>query len=300
MFLSHWKKCAAVFAALLGISGAVFLGGCGMWKSGVPKEDAVNMAEASSVKVKDPNFKPGTAIVHRDADVEYSVPEGVSILMYHMIGDMKNNSAVMTEDNLRIQMQYLKDHGYHPITMQELYDYVTKGEKLPSKPVCITFDDGYLDSYTIVYPMMKEFGYPWTLFLITDDVGKSYNRMTWEQLKEMADSGAVTIANHTLSHPKLHNLPTRAEKENEIIGANKALKYHLGIDNLWFAYPYGDYDDEVIDICKKAGIKLAVTTDAGRVHVGSYPYDLKRVYIGNNVSLARFMERLTKDNYAPL
>lgn len=300
MFLSHWKKSAAVFAALLGISGAVFLGGCGMWKSGVLKEDAVNMAEASSVKAKDPNFKPGTAIVHRDADVEYSVPEGVSILMYHMIGDMKNNSAVMTEDNLRIQMQYLKDHGYHPITMQELYDYVTKGEKLPSKPVCITFDDGYLDSYTIVYPMMKEFGYPWTLFLITDDVGKSYNRMTWEQLKEMADSGAVTIANHTLSHPKLHNLPTRAEKENEIIGANKALKYHLGIDNLWFAYPYGDYDDEVIDICKKAGIKLAVTTDAGRVHVGSYPYDLKRVYIGNNVSLARFMERLTKDNYAPL
>ncbi|MBF1121293.1 MAG: polysaccharide deacetylase family protein [Dialister invisus] len=300
MFLSHWKKSAAVFAALLGISGTVFLGGCGMWKSGVPKEDAVNMAEASSVKAKDPNFKPGTAIVHRDADVEYSVPEGVSILMYHMIGDMKNNSAVMTEDNLRIQMQYLKDHGYHPITMQELYDYVTKGEKLPSKPVCITFDDGYLDSYTIVYPMMKEFGYPWTLFLITDDVGKSYNRMTWEQLKEMADSGAVTIANHTLSHPKLHNLPTRAEKENEIIGANKALKYHLGIDNLWFAYPYGDYDDEVIDICKKAGIKLAVTTDAGRVHVGSYPYDLKRVYIGNNVSLARFMERLTKDNYAPL
>lgn len=300
MFLSHWKKSAAVFAALFGISSAVFLGGCGMWKSGVPKEDAVNMAEASSVKVKDPNFKPGTAIVHRDADVEYSVPEGVSILMYHMIGDMKNNSAVMTEDNLRIQMQYLKDHGYHPITMQELYDYVTKGEKLPSKPVCITFDDGYLDSYTIVYPMMKEFGYPWTLFLITDDVGKSYNRMTWEQLKEMADSGAVTIANHTLSHPKLHNLPTRAEKENEIIGANKALKYHLGIDNLWFAYPYGDYDDEVIDICKKAGIKLAVTTDAGRVHVGSYPYDLKRVYIGNNVSLARFMERLTKDNYVPL
>ena len=300
MFLSHWKKSAAVFAALFGISGAVFLGGCGMWKSGVPKEDAVNMAEASSVKVKDPNFKPGTAIVHRDADVEYSVPEGVSILMYHMIGDMKNNSAVMTEDNLRIQMQYLKDHGYHPITMQELYDYVTKGEKLPSKPVCITFDDGYLDSYTIVYPMMKEFGYPWTLFLITDDVGKSYNRMTWEQLKEMADSGAVTIANHTLSHPKLHNLPTRAEKENEIIGANKAIKYHLGIDNLWIASPYGDYDDEVIDICKKAGIKLAVTTDAGRVHVGSYPYDLKRVYIGNNVSLARFMERLTKDNYAPL
>ena len=63
MFLSHWKKSAAVFAALFGISGAVFLGGCGMWKSGVPKEDAVNIAEAAPVKVKDPNFKPGTVLL---------------------------------------------------------------------------------------------------------------------------------------------------------------------------------------------------------------------------------------------
>lgn len=255
---------------------------------------------AASSQAADPNLKPGVAVVHRPADVKYSVPEGVSVLMYHMIGDEQGNAAIMTEANLRIQMNYLRDHGYHPITMQELYDYVTKGAPLPEKPVCITFDDGYLDSYTIVYPLMKEYGFPWTLFLITDDVGKPYNRMTWDQLKEMANSHAVTIASHTLSHPKLHNLATRAEKEKEIVDANKALKYQLGIDNVWLAYPYGDYDDEVIDICKKAGIKMAVTTDAGRVHVGSFPYDLKRAYIGNDISLARFSERLNKDNYTPV
>lgn len=255
---------------------------------------------AASSQAADPNLKPGVAVVHRAVDVKYSVPEGVSVLMYHMIGDEQGNAAIMTEANLRIQMNYLRDHGYHPITMQELYDYVTKGAPLPEKPVCITFDDGYLDSYTIVYPLMKEYGFPWTLFLITDDVGKPYNRMTWDQLKEMANSHAVTIASHTLSHPKLHNLATRAEKEKEIVDANKALKYQLGIDNVWLAYPYGDYDDEVIDICKKAGIKMAVTTDAGRVHVGSFPYDLKRAYIGNDISLARFSERLNKDNYTPV
>lgn len=255
---------------------------------------------AASSQAADPNLKPGVAVVHRPADVKYSVPEGVSVLMYHMIGDEQGNAAIMTEANLRIQMNYLRDHGYHPITMQELYDYVTKGAPLPEKPVCITFDDGYLDSYTIVYPLMKEYGFPWTLFLITDDVGKPYNRMTWDQLKEMANSHAVTIASHTLSHPKLHNLATRAEKEKEIVEANKALKYQLGIDNVWLAYPYGDYDDEVIDICKKAGIKMAVTTDAGRVHVGSFPYDLKRAYIGNDISIARFSERLNKDNYTPV
>lgn len=294
---SKWKKAAALSAVTLLALSAFALTGC--WGQGGEKA-AFSQPAAASAQAPDSNLKPGVAVVHRAADVKYSVPEGVSVLMYHMIGNEPGNAAIMTEANLRIQMNYLRDHGYHPITMQELYDYVTKGAPLPEKPVCITFDDGYLDSYTIVYPLMKEYGFPWTLFLITDDVGKPYNRMTWDQLREMANSHTVTIANHTLSHPKLHNLATRAEKEKEIIEANKALKYQLGIDNVWLAYPYGDYDDEVIDICKKAGIKMAVTTDAGRVHVGSFPYDLKRAYIGNDISIARFSERLNKDNYTPV
>lgn len=295
-FSSYWKKAALLVAASLLSMAAFGLAGCGNSVS----ESSSSAAASSQPAASQTALKPGVAVVKRDPSVPYSVPEGVSVLMYHMIGNQQGNAAIMTEANLRIQMNYLRDHGYHPITMQELYDYVTKGAPLPEKPVCITFDDGYLDSYTIVYPLMKEYGYPWTLFLITDDVGKPYNRMTWDQLKEMADSHTVTIANHTLSHPKLHNLATAKEKEKEIVEANQALKYHLGIDNPWLAYPYGDYDDEVVAIAKKAGIKMAVTTDAGRVHVGSYPYELKRVYIGNDISLARFSERLNKDNYTPV
>lgn len=291
---NSWKKAAAAAAVMLLSSSAFVLSGCAPGQAKSAASSSVSAAAADS------QMKPGVAYVKRDPSVPYSVPEGVSVLMYHMIGDIQNNAAVMTEANLRLQMNYLRDHGYHPITMQELYDYITKGAPLPEKPVCITFDDGYLDSYTIVYPLMKEYGFPWTLFLITDDVGKPYNRMTWDQLKEMADSHTVTIANHTLSHPKLHNLATAKEKEKEIVEANEALKYHLGIDNAWLAYPYGDYDDQVVEICKKAGIKMAVTTDSGRVHVGSYPYELKRVYVGNDISLARFSERLNKDNYTPV
>ena len=295
--LNGFRNTAVIIAAAFAITGSlVLLPGCGGQQE---KKDAPAAAPTSSSQPQ-AALKPGVAVVHRDSSVKYSVPEGVSVLMYHMIGNEAGNAAIMTEANLRIQMNYLRDHGYHPITMQELYDYVTKGAALPEKPVCITFDDGYLDSYTIVYPMMKEYGFPWTLFVITDGVGQPYNRMTWQQLKEMADSHTVTISNHTLSHPKLHNLATAKEKENEIVGANQALKYHLGIDNAWLAYPYGDYDDEIIKICKKAGIKMAVTTDSGRVHAGSYPYDLKRVYIGNDISIARFSERLNKDNYTPV
>lgn len=292
LFLTCKKKAVLISAAAA--LSLFALAGCGAEKAEKAPAKAVTAAAVQE------DLKPGVAAVKRDPSVKYTVPEGVSVLMYHMIGDQQGNAAIMSEANLRMQMNYLRDHGYHPITMQELYDYVTKGAPLPEKPVCITFDDGYLDSYTIVYPLMKEYGFPWTLFVITDDVGQPYNRMTWAQLKEMADSHTVTISNHTLSHPKLHNLKTAEEKRKEIVEANMALKYHLGIDNPWLAYPYGDYDDEVIEICKKAGIKMAVTTDSGRVHVGSYPYDLKRVYIGNDISIGRFSERLNKDNYAPV
>lgn len=215
--------------------------------------------------------------------------------MYHMIGDIPGNAAVMKAENLKWQMQYLHDHGYHPITMEELCDYVTKGAALPEKPVCLTFDDGYADNYHIVYPLMKQYGYPWTLFVITGQVGQP-NRVTWEQINEMADSRAVTIASHTVTHPKLHNLPLE-EAKAEILGAQKALKEHAGIDNPWIAYPYGDYDDPIIDFLQKTGIRMAVTTDAGRVHAGSFPYELKRVWIGNEVNKTRYAERLTKDDY---
>jgi len=291
-----WGRKIFAAALTLALGSAMALSGCG-------SDSGASSAAAKPVSQKaEQNFKspPGTAEVHRDANVKYSVPEGVSVLMYHMVGDLKDNSAVITEANLRMHMDFLRDHGYHPITMQELYDYVTKGAALPEKPVCITFDDGYLDSYTIVWPMMKEYGFPWTLYVITDDVGKPGNRMTWDQLKEMAQSRTVTIGSHTLSHPRLTQLKTRAEKEHEIVGANQALKYWLGIDNVWLAYPYGDYDDEVVEITKKAGIKMAVCTDSGRAHVGNFPYDLRRVYIGNEVTTARFLERLTRDNYSPV
>lgn len=287
------KRFFRIGGAALLAAGCVLAAGCG--EESAP---AAVPAEAAAPAAAEPQLPPvprGQAAVRRSADTAYSVPEGVSVLMYHMIGSEKGNDAIMSADNLRWQLEYLRDNGYHPITMQELCDYVTKQAPLPSKPVCLTFDDGYEDNYTIVYPMMKEFGFPWTVFVITGDVGRP-NRMTWEQLNEMADSRAVTIASHTVTHPRLHNLPPE-EVRREIAGAQQALKEHLGIDNPWIAYPYGDYDETVDGIAREAGIRLAVTTDAGRVHAGSYPYELRRVWIGNQVDEAHFRDRLTRDDY---
>ena len=253
-------------------------------------------AGSGSSQAVSSSLKPGEVSVQREAGVEYKVPDGVSVLMYHMIGSDKNNSAVMTAENLRRQLNYLKNNGYHPITLDELYAYVTQGAPLPDKPVCLTFDDGYADSYTIVYPMMKEFHYPWTLFIITGQVGQQ-NRVTWDQLREMAASHTMTIASHTYSHPKLHEI-SYAQKKEEIQKAQADIKRELGWDNVWFCYPYGSYDQETEDILKSAGIKMAVTSDGGRVRTGNRPYELKRIWIGNEVTNDRLKERLTKDNYS--
>lgn len=287
------KRFFRIGGAALLAAGCVLAAGCG--EESAPAAVPTEAAAPAAAEPQLPPVPRGQAAVRRSADTAYSVPEGVSVLMYHMIGSEKGNDAIMSADNLRWQLEYLRDNGYHPITMQELCDYVTKQAPLPSKPVCLTFDDGYEDNYTIVYPMMKEFGFPWTVFVITGDVGRP-NRMTWEQLNEMADSRAVTIASHTVTHPRLHNLPPE-EVRREIAGAQQALKEHLGIDNPWIAYPYGDYDETVDGIAREAGIRLAVTTDAGRVHAGSYPYELRRVWIGNQVDEAHFRDRLTRDDY---
>lgn len=228
---------------------------------------------------------------------EEPVKNGVSVLMYHMIADIADNDAVLAPDHFRAQMQFLKDNGYHPITLQQLDEYIRNGTPLPEKPVCITFDDGYADNYEIVYPIMKKFGFPWTIFVITNDVGKS-GRVTWEQLKEMQASG-VTVANHTFSHPQMTYIPAKTQRE-EVELTQQALAEHLGIENTYFCYPYGLYNDTLKGILRENGITLAVTMDPGRTHVGDDPLTVRRIWIGNRVDLEHFEERLTTDQYRSL
>lgn len=283
----------------LAAAAVLLLGaGCGD-EAGAPPAPAdavVSAPTETQPAAAAPAAPRGQARALRPADTVYEVPEGVSVLMYHMIGDEEGNDAVMRADLLRRQMAYLRDEGYHPITMQELSDYVIDGAPLPSKPVCITFDDGYKDNYTIVYPLMKEFGFPWTVFVITGHMGRP-GSMSWEDLAEMADSGTVTIASHTVSHPTLTEL-TAEEVRREIQGAQQDLKQRLGIDNPWLAFPNGARNDLVDEAAREAGIRLAVITVPGRVHAGERPYELCRVWIGNQVDEAHFAERLTRDDYS--
>ena len=286
-FLLNWKYFFIGLAAAACVLGVAACGAEEKVAEAAPKVETVS--EKTPV---------GEAVAIRDSDVKMEAAEGVSVLMYHMIGDIPDNGAVLTEENFRAQLEFIRKNGFHPISMTELYAYVTEGAPLPEKPLCITFDDGYADNFSIVYPLMKEYGYPWTVFVITGDVGKP-GRMTWDELREMAESRAVTIASHTATHPKLAEISAEAARA-DIAAAQRALKEKLGIENRWLAFPYGSYDAEVIDIAKSLGIQMVVTSDSGRVHTGDDPYTLRRAWIGNEVSEENYQERLTRDDYTPV
>ncbi len=287
------KFCSAWKYFFIGAAAAVCV--LGVAACGAEEKTADVSAVPSIVSEKTP---AGEAVAVRGSDVKTEPAEGVSVLMYHMIGDIPDNGAVLTEENFRAQLELIRKNGFHPITMAELHAYVTEGAPLPEKPICITFDDGYADNYSMVYPLMKEYGYPWTVFVITGDVGKP-GRLTWDELRDMAESRAVTIASHTATHPELAAISGEAARA-DMAAAQQALKDNLGIENRWLAFPYGSYDAEVIEIAKSLGIQMVVTSDSGRVHAGDNPYTLRRAWIGNEVSEANYLERLTRDDYTPV
>lgn len=228
--------------------------------------------------------------------VEMAVPEkGIPVLMYHMIGDIKDNDAVLAESHLREQMQYLKDHDYHPISLEQLYDYVAHDKPVPVRPVVLTFDDGYKDTYTIVMPMMKEYGFKAVVFIPTYDADQG-TRLTWQEIKAMKDSG-MEIASHSYHHERLSSKST-ADMENEIAMSQKELKDQLGITNEFFCYPYGREHPEVETAMKKAGIKMAFTMNPGWAKYGDDPFAINRIWIGNSVELANFAERISTEHYA--
>ena len=254
---------------------ATALAGCGMLSQ-----------QTTETQTKMPSVKEVT-MVH---------PSGIPVLMYHKIGDDKDNDAVIREDLFRQQMKFLKDNGYHPLTMNQLYDYVVNGAAVPEKPVVLTFDDGYADTYSIVYPLMKEYGFAATVFVNPGDVG---TRLTWEQLKEMKDNG-ITISNHGFQHVEMGQLSKAAQMEN-IQKAQQALADKLGItDNPWFCYPYGDKNKDTDAATKDSGIKMAMAMKSGWAHTGDNPYNILRVWVGNAVDIKHFEERISTEHYSDL
>jgi len=222
---------------------------------------------------------------------DYPFPsKGVPILYYHSISSSPKNELRVPPEKFAEQMKYLRTAGFSVISLDQLYDAYMGTNKLPLKPVVITFDDGYLDNYTNAFPILKQYNYTATLFVVTDYMKPSPGMLNWEQLREMQDYG-LTIAPHTVSHVDLSTLSPQRQRE-EITGSRDALERNLGITPKYFCYPYGNFNSTTVNLLKDNGFILAVSTSSGFAGKADDLYKLKRVYVNGLKDMSEFQRKL--------
>jgi peptidoglycan/xylan/chitin deacetylase (PgdA/CDA1 family) len=196
-----------------------------------------------------------------------SAAQPVPILMYHYIAENPNpsdtarNYLSVSPSKFEEQLAYLKNNGYTTISLDELYGIYNLQIPSPAKPVVLTFDDGYGDFYTDVFPILKKYHVKATQYVISGVIGKP-NYMYDNQIKEIIRSGLVEIGAHTVHHVSLANkLPVVAKYE--IQKSKSDLERIFNIKVVSFAYPNGSFDEQAIKIVKDAGYSNAVSTVPG-------------------------------------
>lgn len=185
----------------------------------------------------------------------------VPILVYHIVRPSypSDNASVrtlaLTPEYFDAEMKYLDTAGYHIIRFSDLEAHFKEGKILPTKPIILTFDDGWSDQYVYAFPVLKKYGYPATFFVFTNAIGRK-GFMTWDELREMIRAGMV-IGDHTRTHPYLTKIKTEAALWDEIYGSKQLLEQKLGISVNEFAYPFGRYNATTTAFVKKAGYASA-------------------------------------------
>jgi len=185
----------------------------------------------------------------------------------------------------RAQMQYLSDHGFHVVSLHRAVMAIQNHSGLPSRPLVLTFDDGYADFFSNAVPILQSYGFTATSFVITGRMGWA-GYMTPSQIVA-ADSMGFTIGAHTVDHVALAaQVPARASWE--IRQSKLTLEALLGHPVRDFAYPYGSFNLYDMAQARSLGFETAVSTLSGTWHSAGQLFELSRVRVGGGLPLAYF------------
>lgn len=220
----------------------------------------------------------------------------IPILIYHSVRPHSPGEIPLVKyydvapSSLEKQLQYLKDNGYVVISLNYLADALQETIALPPRSVVLTFDDGWENQYVYAFPLLKKYNDTATFFIFTDVINHEHF-LTWSQIREM-DNAGMTIGGHTRTHPFLPSITDKADLENEIINGKKIAETKLGHPIQIFAYPFGNYNDQIITVVKKAGYVAARSAYKGIYNSRKDLYKLKGVEITDNFT--RFVKDLTE------
>lgn len=190
------------------------------------------------------------------------------VLMYHSVNPKSDPvlyRLIVKPESFARQMRFLKEHNYKVVSLDRIGEMIRERKRVPFKTVAITFDDGFKDNYTYAYPVLKEMGFPATIFVIYDEVGRQQgDRLSWDQIKEMQDSGLITIGSHTLGPVPLIDIKDEGELRRQIIDSKRIFEEKLNTPVESFCYVGGDVYGAYKRIGQGGGIQIRSGNDAGQ------------------------------------
>ena len=210
------------------------------------------------------------------------IPEGirVPVLMYHAVDSnvWGYRDLFVSPEVMEQHIVYLVENGYDLIHFEDL-DELDQYDK----PVILTFDDGYLDNYTNLYPLLQKYGVKATIFVVTSSMGKYATSMTPEQVKELSDSALVSIQSHTVSHRVLAGQDAQSQ-EAEMERSRLYVARMTGREPFVISYPTGAYNDDTLSL-STIYYRFAVTVEPGDYVTGSDPGTICRYNVRHTTTL---------------
>jgi peptidoglycan/xylan/chitin deacetylase (PgdA/CDA1 family) len=199
------------------------------------------------------------------ADDQVTVP----VLVYHRFGPTVADSMTTTTKVFESQLQWLKDNQYTVIPLRTLVNYLLgQGPPPPPKSVVITADDAHKTVFSDMLPLVRKYNIPVTLFVYPSCISNASYAMTWEQLKQLQQTGLFDMQSHTFWHPNFKRekkklKPAEYQKlvDTQLTKSKASLEKRFGAKVDILAWPFGIYDDDLEKDASKAGYVMAFSID---------------------------------------
>lgn len=228
------------------------------------------------------------------------------ILTYHTVGDYKEILPAginMPIEAFRSHMEYLFQHQYEVVPLDEIVKHMIHGQKIQGKALAITLDDGYEDHFLSAYPILKRYGFPATIFLTFQYIngywesekadGGKIKALSSDQILEMQNGGLIQFGSHGYSHRNLLGIHG-VEREIEIRDSKHYLEDLLGRDVPFISYPFGACDEEIKELVREAGYKAGFSIWNRKPDI----YSIPRIPLHTRDGMRRFRLKLSPVYYS--
>lgn len=214
-----------------------------------------------------------------------------NVIYYHDIVEGQGDSFMrMNVEKFKSHIRYLVDNGYETLRFDDMLD--NQLFLFKKKKVIIAFDDGWVSNYDEIFEMMRDYGVKYNVFLTIGEIDNNPQYLTWNQVREMHESGLCGFGAHTYSHPDMSDI-LKVDFQKEIGYADYIFEKELHYKPLDFCFPFGYYSEESINcLIEKADYFRIYTSKNLYSYYQNECYVMGRNGISNDDSLVVFKNKL--------